>query len=151
MLKKNTEENLSGEGKDEEQYILVYLLRVDEGYGQYQGYLTEVEDLSEAWHRYVDDFIEVVSLTEEIDLICGEDAVVQGRPLNRAWYDADGGLITVFAGNLMLVRHKGRHFTNMRKEDVQFVEKRMKPIDRIAYGIVFTKPEDSLPEWDGHC
>ncbi len=84
-----------------------------------------------------------------VKIICGEDAVVLGKPLNRAWYDDNGKLVTVFAGTLMFVRREGRQLVNMRKEDVELIERSMKPIERIACGRVFTKPEDSLPEWEG--
>lgn len=149
MFKTNTKEEPCNEGKEKGRCVLVYLLRIDKERRQYRGYLENVRDLAAAKQRLVADDTEEISLTEEIKIICGEDAVVLGKPLNRAWYDDNGKMVTVFAGTLMFVRREGRQLVNMRKKDVELIERSMKPIERIACGRVFTKPEDSLPEWEG--
>ena len=108
MFKTNTKEEPCNEEKEKGRCVLVYLLRVDKERRQYRGYLENVRDLAAAKQRLVADDTEEISLTDEIKIICGEDAVVLGKPLNRAWYDDNGKLVTVFAGTLMFVRREGR-------------------------------------------
>lgn len=134
---------------EKNKFITAYLLRVDEEGRQYQGYMSEVENSLKAEQEYVGGGIETFTLNGEFVLICARDAVIFGKTLNRALYDERGNLITAFAGNLLVVRYKGDEFDSILEEDVELIECMLKPIDHIAYGIVFLKSAEELPEWKG--
>ena len=89
----------------------------------------------------------IYPLGNGVGIACCEDAVILGRTLNRAVYDGSGKFKTVLAGNLAAVRYDGECFGSIQKEDIKIIEELMKPIERIAYGKVFLKEADGLPEW----
>lgn len=134
---------------ENDKYILAYLLRVGENGQQYQGYFAEVENSLKAEQKFVDGLIAVVHLTDEIDVIYGDESLIQGKLLNRALYDFKGNFITAFLGNIMVVRHKGDCFVSIRYEDKEIIEKCLKPIERIFAGQVFLANEASLLAWEG--
>lgn len=129
--------------------IKAYLLRVDSSGQLYRGYIAEVENSLAFEQRYVGDRIDVYTLTNDIDVIGGDEAVVMGRTLNRAVYDKRGNFITVLAGTLMAVRHEGDYFTSIHEEDVVVIEKMLKPIERIYCGKIFLKELQELKIWEG--
>ena len=98
---------------DGKNVITAYFLRVGEDGTQYRGYLDEIENALEPMQNYTGGMIETVSVDENISIICGEEAVILGKPLNRALYNNKKELITVLAGNLMAVRHKGDEFVSI--------------------------------------
>lgn len=121
-------------------------MRVDEKGGQYQGYVAEIENVNKYVREFIGGDIETVNLTNEIVIICKEDAVVLGSPLNRAMYRA-GNLITIFSGNIMAVRQTSAGYTDLCDADIEVVESCMKPIARIYDGRVFTKSASELYRW----
>ena len=125
-----------------------YFLRASDGV-VYKGYLSEIPNSLKAEQEYVGGGIETFTLNDELVLVGGRDAVVFGKTLNRALYDESGKFITAFAGNLMVVRYKGNEFESILKEDVELIERLLKPIDHIACGTVFLKAAEELPEWKG--
>lgn len=127
-----------------------YFLRVCEGV-IYRGYLAKIPNSLKAEQDYVDGAIETFTLNDDFALICDRDGVIMGKPLNRALYDERGKFRTVFAGNLMVVRHKIDIFASIHEKDVAVIEKLLKPIERIACGIVFLKEAEELPEWKGEA
>lgn len=131
-----------------DKYILAYLLKVSNQGEQYQGYFEEVENSLKAEQKFVDGLIAVIHLTDEIDIIYGDESLIQGKPLNRALYDLQGNFITAFLGNIMVVRHEGDSFVSIRYEDKEIIEKCLKPIERIFAGQVFLVDETSLSKWE---
>lgn len=129
--------------------IKAYLLRADSSGQLYRGYIADVENSLAFEQRYVGDRIDVYSLTNNIDVIGGDEAVVMGRTLNRAVYDERGNFITVLAGNLMVVRHEGDSFASIHEEDVAVIEKMLKPIERIYNGKIFLRDVQELKIWEG--
>lgn len=125
-----------------------YFLRTSDGV-VYKGYLSEIPNSLKAEQDYVGSGIETFTLNDDLVLIGARDAVVFGKTLNRALYDESGKFITAFAGNLMVVRYKGNEFESILKEDVELIERLLKPIDHIACGTVFLKAAEELPEWKG--
>lgn len=134
---------------ENDKYILAYLFRVGENGQQYQGFFAEVENSLKAEQEFVDGLIAVVHLTDEIDIIYDDEALIQGKPINRALYDLQGNFITAFLGNIMVVRHKDDSFTSIRYEDKDIIEKCLKPIECIFAGQVFLADETSLLKWEG--
>lgn len=125
-----------------------YFLRASDGV-VYRGYLSEIPNSLKAEQDCVDDGIETFTLNDDLVLIGARDAVIFGKTLNRAFYDGSGKFITVFAGNLIVVRYKGDELGSILDEDIELVERLLKPIDHIACGTVFLKATEELPEWKG--
>lgn len=125
-----------------------YLLRASNGI-VYRGYISEIPNTLKAEKDYVGGGIERFTLNDNLVLIGARDAVIWGRTLNRALYDESGKFITAFAGNLMVVRYNGDEFISIRHEDVELLERLLKPIDHISCGTVFLKEPIELPEWKG--
>lgn len=122
--------------------VSAYIMRVGKTGEVYQGYLGEADvSLLEQGCMY--------PLGGGLIVSCVEDAVVQGETLNRAVYDNDGNFQTVLAGNLAAVRYEGGCFQGVCKEDIAFLEKALKPVERIAYGRVCLKAASTLPKWEG--
>lgn len=113
----------------------------------YQGVILAMNNSLREEQKFVGGYIDVFSLTEDIVIICGDEAVIQGKPLNRAVYDEDGNFITVLAGNLMAVRTEGEEFVSILESDVEVIEKLLKPIEKISCGKIYLKSADSLPVW----
>lgn len=128
--------------------INAYLMRVNKKGEKYQGYMFEVENITEYAKRFVVGDIEIVALSDDIVIICRQDAVIFGCPLNRAMYNESGDLITVFSGNIMAVRQNEGIFSGIFCSDIEVIERCLKPITRIYDGIVFTESASGLPQWD---
>lgn len=116
--------------------IQAYLLRVDKQSGVvYKGYLSEVENSLEAEQRYVNfneanGLIQVVSINNNIDVICNDEGKLRNFPMNRFFVDDDGGVWDLLVGNAMCVRHnKDGEFTSILPEDVPIIEKHLVPIN----------------------
>lgn len=129
--------------------IMAYMLRCDENGVQYKGYLSEVKfsDGGVCEGDNADDMIDIFTLSDDIAVICKPEAVIQGRPLNRAVYDMDGKFVTILADNLMVVRLKNGELASISESDVEVIEKQLKPIEKISCGKIYLKSADSLPEW----
>lgn len=116
--------------------IQAYLLRVDKQSGVvYKGYLSEVENSLDAEQRYVNfneanGLIQVVSINNNIDVICNDEGKLRNFPMNRFFVDDDGGVWDLLVGNAMCVRHnKDGEFTSILPEDVPIIEKHLVPIN----------------------
>lgn len=115
--------------------IQAYLLRVDKQSGVvYKGYLAEVDNTLEAEQRYVNfneanGLIQVVSINNNIDVICNDEGKLRNFPMNRFFVDDDGGVWDLLVGNAMCVRHnKDGEFTSILPEDIPVIEKHLVPI-----------------------
>lgn len=116
--------------------IQAYLLRVDKQSGVvYKGYLSEVENSLEVEQRYVNfneanGLIQVVSINNNIDVICNDEGKLRNFPMNRFFVDDDGGVWDLLVGNAMCVRHnKDGEFTSILPEDIPVIEKHLVPIN----------------------
>lgn len=126
--------------------IKAYFLRASD-HVIYRGYLSEIRGSPKLKREWTSGETEVVTLNEEFVLIGDREAVVLGKTLNRAFYDEAGKLITVFAGDLVVFRYKGDTYESVQEEDVERIERMLKPVDHIACGKVFLKEAETLPEW----
>ena len=115
--------------------IQAYLLRVNKLSGVvYKGYLAEVDNTLEAEQRYVNfneanGLIAVVSINNEIDVICNDEDKLMNYPINRVLVDDDGKPWDILVGNLMAVRHNDEgEFTSIREEDIPVIESLLIPL-----------------------
>lgn len=134
--------------------ITAYFMRVNEEEGvPYKGYLGSIENILSAKQRYVSfdedgGIIQVVHLSNDIDVICHDEGKILGFPVSRAWLNEDGEVIDVFAGNILAVRHDGDEFASILEADIPYIEKYLRPVLLIG-GIVLQIPDEELPVYKG--
>lgn len=117
--------------------IQAYLLRVNKLSGVvYKGYLAEVDNTLEAEQRYVNydepyGLITVVSINNEIDVICNDEGKLMNFPINRVLVDDEGKPWDLLVGNLMAVRHNDEgEFTSVLAEDIPIIENYLIPLNQ---------------------
>lgn len=115
--------------------IQAYLLRVNKLSGVvYKGYLAEVDNTLEAEQRYVNfdephGLITVVSINDDIDVICNDEGKLRNFPINRFLVSDDGVVLDMLVGNIMCVRHNEEgEFTSIREEDIPVIESHLIPL-----------------------
>ena len=126
--------------------IQAYLLRVNKLSGVvYKGYLAEVDNTLEAEQRYVNfneanGLIAVVSINNDIDIICNDEGKIRNFPINRFLVSDDGIVLDMLVGNIMCVRHNSAgEFTSIREEDIPVIESHLIPLmpdKMIDYGYI---------------
>ncbi|MDE5909318.1 MAG: DUF3846 domain-containing protein [Lachnospiraceae bacterium] len=140
---------------EKDKFIEAYFLRVCEESGiPYQGYASPAANTLEAEQRYVNygrggGLIQAVHLGSELVVICNDEGRLLGFPLNRAWLDESGEVLDIFAGNIMVVRHKGDEFASIHADDIPYIEKHLVPVCPVGDGKAVRIPADKLPEWKG--
>lgn len=119
----------------EQDKIQAYLLRVDRLSGVvYKGYLANVDNSLEAEQAYVNynephGLIAVVSITDEIDVICNDEGKLKNLPINRFLISDDGVVLDMLVGNIMCVRHNSEgEFTSIKEDDIPIIESRIIPL-----------------------
>lgn len=115
--------------------IQAYLLRVNKLSGVvYKGYLAEVDNTLEAEQRYVNydephGLITVVSINDDIDVICNDEGKLRNFPINRFLVSDAGVVLDMLVGNIMCVRHNSEgEFTSIREEDIPVIESHLIPL-----------------------
>ena len=119
----------------EQDKIQAYLLRVDRLSGVvYKGYLANVDNSLEAEQAYVNynephGLIAVVSITDEIDVICNDEGKLKNLPINRFLISDDGVVLDMLVGNIMCVRHNSDgEFTSIKEDDIPIIESHLIPL-----------------------
>ena len=115
--------------------IQAYLLRVDRLSGVvYKGYLANVDNSLEAEQAYVNynephGLIAVVSITDEIDVICNDEGKLKNLPINRFLISDDGVVLDMLVGDIMCVRHNSEgEFTSIKEDDIPIIESQLIPL-----------------------
>ena len=121
--------------KVEQDKIQAYLLRVDRLSGVvYKGYFANVDNSLEAEQAYINynephGLIAVVSITDEIDVICNDEGKLKNLPINRFLISDDGVVLDMLVGNIMCVRHNSEgEFTSIKEDDIPIIESRLIPL-----------------------
>lgn len=134
--------------------ILAYMMRVDAESGQvYQGYFGEIDNTLKAKQDYVGynqphSLIQVIGLTDSIDVIMNDEGKLKGYPINRAILDGDGQVLDFIVGNCLCVRHNDEgEFTSIKESDKELIEKHLIPILLVTEKGVLSVPADTLPEY----
>lgn len=119
----------------EQDKIQAYLLRVDRlSWVVYKGYLANVDNSLEAEQAYVNynephGLIAVVSITDEIDVICNDEGKLKNLPINRFLISDDGVVLDMLVGNIMCVRHNSDgEFTSIKEDDIPIIESHLIPL-----------------------
>lgn len=115
--------------------IKAYLMRVNQLSGVvYKGYLAEVDNSLEAEQAYVNydephGLITVVSINDDIDVICNDEGKLRNFPINRFLVSDAGVVLDMLVGNIMCVRHNSEgEFTSIREEDIPVIESHLIPL-----------------------
>lgn len=133
--------------------IKAYFMRVSEDGTTYKGYLGEIENTLKAKQRYVNfgksgGLIQVVRLTEEIDVICHDEGKLKQFPPNRIWFYR-GEPVDILCGNILCVRHEGEDFVGIKEEDIPVIQEYLRPIVKRDGASFCLTSDEECPEWSG--
>lgn len=120
--------------------ILTYQLRIDKETNKpCKGFFREELNTLETWQSIVDGRIDVLSITNDIDIIFNDEFLINQLPFNRVFYDEEP--LSMLGGNLICVRHIGDEFSSIQKEDVATILKYLQPVVKVENYLVIV-PED---------
>ena len=126
--------------------IKVFLMEVSDEGIPYKGYLTEIDNTLEAKQKIVKGHIEVVSITDKIDIIMNEEGkFLDSCPQNRVWLGKDGKILDIIFGNMICCRHTGEEFSDIFEEDKEIILRTFKVAVNIG-GQWIGIPEDGLED-----
>lgn len=127
--------------------IKVAKMQVQDGQPR-QIYMEEIENDLKSYQKYVGGIIQVVPLTDEIDIICNDEGKLLRLPFNRAWF-YDGSLADIFCGDILACRHDDSgNFTDIKDEDIPVITKALRPLLCTMLGN-FAVQEHTIPEYKG--
>ena len=128
--------------------IEVYMCRVSKS-SPYRGIFGKIKNTLKALQGYVGGYIQVVSLTQGLVVICNEDGKNLKLPVNRAIIDGHGRVYDVVVGNALVVRVDGEEFASISEEDIPLIEKYFPPARLKSGNIVEFLSAEALPEYRG--
>ena len=130
-----------------EKRIKIFAMRCEEG-KVYKGRIEEMENSLEAKQRFVDGHIQVVGLTDEIDLVLNDEGKLDSLPLNRVWLGKDGNIFDILVGNVLACRFDSEgDFTSILESDIPVILERLPAVMDVLGKNVFVKNEEDLPEY----
>lgn len=89
----------------------------------------EIENTLEAEQKFVGGLIEAVAITEEIDLICNEEFLLQGLE-PRVAIDNGEYPPTIICGDCFICRHNRKgEFESIKDTDIPIIAKRVIHLD----------------------
>ena len=123
-------------------------MRVNDG-TQYKGALVPIENTLEAKQEYVGGLIQVLCVND-IDIICNDEGKLMGLPVNRVLLDEKNNILDIFVGNILCCRHNDDgDFTDISPDDIETIERMLKPCDVFPRLGIVTLITDELPEYKG--
>jgi len=131
-----------------EKRIKIFAMRCE--YGKvYKGRIEEIENSLEAKQRFVDGHIQVVGLTDEIDLVLNDEGKLDSLPLNRVWLGKDGNILDILVGNVLACRFDSEgDFTSILESDIPVILERLPAVMAVLGKNVFVRNEEDLPEYE---
>ena len=127
--------------------IKVAKMQVQDGQPR-QIYMEEIENDLKSYQKYVGGIIQVVPLTDRIDIICADEGKLMNFPHNRAWF-YEGEMVDILVGDILACRHdKDGNFADILEEDIPVITKVLKPFISTVVGH-FVVHEHSVPEYKG--
>jgi hypothetical protein len=88
----------------------------------------EIENSLKAEQKFVGGLIELIGLTEELDLICNDEGKINGLPPQAAWLD-NGELVDIICGNCFVCRHDDEgNFTDIMESDEERIRELLKAV-----------------------
>lgn len=124
-------------------------MRVSNDGTQYKGALVDIDNTLEAKQEYVGGLIQVLCING-IDIICNDEGKLMGLPVNRVLLDEKNNILDIFVGNILCCRHNDDgDFTDISPDDIETIERMLKPCILIQGLGVVPLPVDILPEYKG--
>lgn len=131
-----------------EKKIKIFAMRCEEG-KVYKGRIEEIENSLEAKQRFVDGHIQVIGLTDEIDLVLNDEGKLDGLPLNRVWLGKDGNILDILVGNVLACRFDSEgDFTSILECDIPVILEKLPAVMAVLDKNVFVRNEEDLPEYE---
>ncbi len=131
-----------------EKRIKIFAMRCEEG-KVYKGRIEEIENSLEAKQRFVDGHIQVISLTDEIDLVLNDEGKLDSLPLNRVWLGKDGNILDILVGNVLACRFDSEgDFTSILESDIPVILERLPAVKAVLGRNVLVRNEEDLPEYE---
>lgn len=131
-----------------EKRIKIFAMRCEDG-KVYKGRIEEIENSLEAKQRFVDGHIQVIGLTDEIDLVLNDEGKLDGLPLNRVWLGKDGNILDILVGNVLACRFDSEgDFTSILESDIPMILERLPAVMAVLDNNVFVRNEEDLPEYE---
>lgn len=128
--------------------ITIFAMHCDEN-KVYKGRLEEIDNTLEAKQKFVGGYIEVIRITDDIDIVLNDEGKLDGLPLNRVWKSADESVLDIIVGNVLACRHDEEgNFTSILESDIPVILKHLPAIMVLLGSTVFTRSEDELPEYE---
>ena len=130
-----------------EKRIKTFAMRCEEG-KVYKGRIEEIENSLEAKQKFVDGHIQVVGLTDDIDLVLNDEGKLDSLPLNRVWLGKDGNILDILVGNVLACRSDNEgDFTSILESDIPVILERLPAVIAVLGKNVFVRNEEDLPEY----
>ena len=102
------------------------------GFGSKGNGTFEIEDTLENLQEYVGGYIEVIGITENIDLVCNDEGKLMGLDITAALINDDGEVVEIIAGDCFLVRNNGEgEFESIKDEDADIIKRYVKKVTGI--------------------
>ncbi len=131
-----------------EKRIKIFAMRCEDG-KVYKGRIEEMENSLEAKQTFVDGHIQVVGLTDEIDLVLNDEGKLDSLPLNRVWLGKDGNILDILVGNVLACRFDNEgDFTSILESDIPVILERLPAVKAVLGRNVLVRNEEDLPEYE---
>ena len=90
--------------------------------------IIEMENSLESEQKFVGGHIEVISIGNEIDLVCNEEGKINCLQPTVAWIE-EGKIIDIICGDCFLCRHNEEgDFVSIKDEDIEYIQSKLFPV-----------------------
>lgn len=128
--------------------ITIFAMRCDEN-KVYKGRLEEIDNTLEAKQKFVGGYIEVIRITDDIDIVLNDEGKLDGLPYNRVWKDKHGNIFDILVGNVLACRHDNDgNFTSILDSDIPVIFEKLPAIVGVIGRNVFVRHEEDLPSYE---
>ena len=130
-----------------EKTVKIFAMRCSED-RVFKGHIEDKENTLEASKLFVGGYIQVVSLTEDIDIVINDEGKLDGLPVNRVWCNSDGKAFDILVGNIFACRHDEEgNFTSILEDDIPVILKRLPAFEGTHDKTLYCRREENLPEY----
>ncbi len=107
------------------------------GFGTKEKGLFEIENTLEALQEFVDGYIEVFYIGNDLLVVCNEEGKLRGLDITAASVDENSEIIELIAGNCLVVRDNGEgDFECLKDGDEEYIKQHLKDVIAVRAGIV---------------
>ena len=97
------------------------------GYKRNEKGIMEIENEQGAFKEFIKGDIEIMSLTEDLRLVCKKDSLLdnESMEINAVWIDNDE-VVDIICGNCFVCRYEENNFSDIRDSDIPVINKLLK-------------------------